>query len=85
MIHKIFSQLFVLINVLMFPLQGNQPVRLHKKESKSTFEVYCDKVAPYLILACTIILVCLIFIALVKYGANITGTEANNYYYHLNN
>ena len=69
----------------MFPLQGNQPVRLHKKEPKSTFEVYCDKIAPYVILACTIILVCLIFIALVKYGANITGTEANNYYYHLNN
>ena len=57
-------------------------VRL-EKQTKSPIDEFCDKIAPYLILACTIILVCLIFIALVKYGANITGTEANGYYYHL--
>ncbi len=83
MIHKIFSHLFIFINVLTTS-QSNQPARLHKKESKSNLEVYCDKIAPYLILACTIVLVCLIFIALVKYGAHITGTEANSFYYHLN-
>lgn len=54
-----------------------------EKQTKSPIDEFCDKIAPYLILACTIILVCLIFIALVKYGANITGTEANGYYYHL--
>lgn len=85
MMRKIFSHVFILVTVLITSSQGNQPVRLQKKKSKSNLEVYCDKIAPYLILACTVILVCLIFIALVKYGANITGTEANNYYYHLNN
>lgn len=66
-----------------FNTKKTSNVRLEKQVPKSPIDEFCDKIAPYLILACTIILVCLIFIALVKYGANITGTEANGYYYHL--
>lgn len=80
---KLFFHMFVFINVLIFNIQGNHPVRLQKKESKSNFEVYCDKIAPYVILTCTIILVCLIVFALAKYGANLTGTEANQFYNHM--
>ena len=75
--------IFLSIFFSRFNTQSSNVARLDKKVPKSPFEQTCDKIAPYLILTCTIILVCLIFIALVKYGANITGTEANGYYYHL--
>ena len=49
----------------------------------SKFEFFCNKIAPYVVVACIIILMILVVVALVKYGANLTGTEANQYYYHL--
>ena len=52
-------------------------VRLDKVE-KSPFEQTCEKVCPYIILACIIILCVLLFIALVKHGHTLS-TEANQY------
>ena len=61
---------------------GDVPARLDKK-TKSTFQEYCDRACPYVIISCLIILSVLLFIALARYGHAITGTEANQYYYHL--
>ena len=55
-------------------------VRLDKVE-KSPFEQTCEKVCPYIILACIIILCVLLFIALVKHGHTLS-TESNLWYYH---
>jgi len=78
---KVFTSIiFILIT------QNNSnsnPVRLEKKESKSKFEVFCERICPYVIIACVIIICALLFVALVKYGHAITGTESNQYYYHL--
>jgi len=59
----------------------NRP--LDKGVEMSKFEYYCQKIAPYLILTCILILCVLMFIALVKYGAKWTGTEANQFYNQL--
>ena len=64
-------------------LSLTNPIQLEKVETKSSFEKTCEKVCPYILLVCMIILCVLLFIALVKYGHAITGTEANGYYYHL--
>ena len=55
----------------------NRP--LDKGVEMSKFEYYCQKIAPYIILFCIGLLCVLIFIALVRYGANLTGTEANTW------
>lgn len=57
---------------------SSNPVRLDKKETKTSFETYIRKACPYVLLVCTIILVILVFIALVKYGHSFS-TEANTY------
>ena len=61
------------------------PARLDKKrENTSNFNSVCNKACPYVITACLIILVVLLSCILVRYGHAITGTEANNWYYHMN-
>ena len=63
-----------------------EPVRLEKKEEHSIqlgFDSACEKMAPYVLIACIVIIRVLLFVVLVKYGASLTGTEANQYYYHL--
>ena len=50
---------------------------LNPAVEKTVFENFCDKIAPYVIIVGVLIICALLFIALVKYGANITGTEAN--------
>ena len=62
---------------------GDAPARLDKK-TENKFQEFCRWICPYVIILCLIILSVLLFIALVKYGHAITGTEANQYYYHLN-
>ena len=52
---------------------------LDKAVEKSRFELFCEKIAPYVLVASIIILLVLIFVILVRYGANITGTEANGW------
>lgn len=59
-----------------------EPARLQKVE-KSTFEKTCERICPYVIIIGIIIICVLLFVALVKYGYSITGSEANGYYYHL--
>ncbi|MBR0059640.1 MAG: hypothetical protein IJP99_10630 [Methanobrevibacter sp.] len=49
----------------------------------SKFELFCRKIAPYVLFVCIIVLLALVFVVLAKYGANITGTEANQFYNHL--
>lgn len=56
------------------------PARLNKKENTS-FQEYCRKICPYVIITCVIILTVLLFIALLKYG-HAFSTEANQWYYH---
>lgn len=46
---------------------------------KTTFENLCDKAVPYVLLAAIVILLILVFVVMVKYGANWTGTEANQW------
>lgn len=55
----------------------NRP--LDKGVEMSKFEYYCQKIAPYLILACILILCVLIFIALVKYCKLWFITPQNSY------
>lgn len=50
---------------------------------KTTFEVYCEKIVPYVLIAFVLIFLVLLFVAFVKYGGNWTGTEANIYYNNL--
>ena len=72
-----------LVLVTFLNLQGKpQPVRLEKKQ-KSQFQLFCERVAPYILLICMTILIITILVVLIKYGANITGTEANQYYNHM--
>ena len=59
---------------------SNPQKPLDRGVEMTRFEYYCRKIAPYVIIVCVIILTLLIFIALVKYGANWTGTESNIYY-----
>ena len=55
-------------------------VRLEKVQ-KSPLEQFCERVCPYIILTCIIILCVLLFIALVKHGHTLS-TESNVWYYH---
>ena len=61
-----------------FNTQSSNVARLDKKVPKSPFDEFCEKVCPYIILACIIILCVLLFIALVKHGHTFS-TEANQY------
>ena len=56
---------------------------LDKGVEMSKFEFFCMRIAPYVLLVCVIVLLILVFVVLVKYGANLTGTEANQFYNHL--
>lgn len=76
-----------MIKLLYFMLtlllsENISPKRL-EKESKSTFELFCERIAPYVLFFALVLLGILLVVILVKYGANITGTEQNIYYYHL--
>ena len=79
-----FTQLFhVLLNNLSQSKTSKvEPARLSKKVEKSTFEKYCEKACPYVLLIALALFTILILIILVKYG-HAFSTEANGYYYHL--
>ena len=80
----IFLIIFSLFN--LNTSKESEPVRLQKKEKhsiQSGFESACERIAPYVLVACIIVISVLLFVVLVKYGASLTGTEANQYYYHL--
>lgn len=73
-------KLFYFLYFNLFPPKESSKVRLAKKEDKSSFDGLCQRACPYIILACLIILVITLFIALVHYG-HCFSTEANNWYY----
>lgn len=70
--------LLILINI--FRLGETPAARLEKKEEKSNFTRFCDRIVPYVLFFALVLLGILIVVILVKYGASITGTEANHYY-----
>ena len=69
--------LLVLLNI--FRTTPPKP-RLEKVPVKSKFERVCDAIAPYVLIAAIIILIILISVAMVKYGGQAFGTEANHWY-----
>lgn len=69
--------IFILIFSQFNTKKTSNVARLDKVE-KSPFEQTCEKVCPYIILTCIIILCVLLFIALVKHGHTFS-TEANQY------
>ena len=73
----------VMIFISIFSRKNNTSnVRL-EKQTKSPIDEFCNRIAPYLILSFILIFFIFLFIALLRYGHSITGTEANGYYYHL--
>lgn len=56
---------------------------LNKQEDESKLENFLIKISPYLIFVMFFILIFLLLLFLIKNGSSITGTEANQYYYHL--
>ena len=73
--------IFKLIYLCYVLLFDNAPkARLDRVEQKSRFQKFCDTIAPYVIVACIILLSLLVFIIFVKYGAAAFGTEANHFY-----
>ena len=69
--------LLILINI--FNLRDS-PARLEKKEPKSKFAQFCDKIVPYVLFIALMLLGILIVVILIKYGGFAFGTEANHYY-----
>ena len=67
---------------------SKNPVRLSKSSmQENNWESTLQRYAPYLLIVCLIILTLLIFaLVFTVMGASassLTGTEANGYYYHL--
>ena len=56
---------------------------LDKGVELSRFEFFCQKLVPYVVAIAVFVLIVLVLVAMLKYGHNITGTEANSFYYHL--
>lgn len=74
----------ILIHLLtIFGYNFNKAARLEPEEPKSKFQIWVDKICPYVIFFGIIILAVTLIIVLIKYGHTITGTESNAYYYHL--
>lgn len=67
---------------ILFPNSkpSSKVVRLDKQEDKTSIDNFCEKIAPYVLFFALVIFSILILVVLVKYGATITGTEANAYY-----
>ena len=79
--NPLFSFLLILFN----NNTSKSPIRLEKKE-----ETFMDrhfetilKVLFIILILLLILLVGTVFVLFVMHGANITGTEANGFYYHL--
>lgn len=65
--------------LVLFGYNFNKPKSLHK-DTRSRFEKWCNKIAPYIIFAAIIILMITLVIVFVKYGGGWFGTEANHYF-----
>jgi hypothetical protein len=79
------NPLFSFLLILFSNTSNQSPVRLEKKEENFMdrhYETILKFLFIVLILLC-ILLVGTVFVLFVIHGANITGTEANGFYYHL--
>lgn len=79
------NPLFSFLLILFSNTSNQSPVRLQKKEEgfmDRHYETILKFLFIVLILLC-ILLVGTVFVLFVIHGANITGTEANGFYYHL--
>ena len=77
---KFLKFMFTLLLSENFSPKTSNQVRLEKRNEKTTFENFCDRIAPYVIFVALVLLLILFLVILVKYGQSITGTEANVYY-----
>ena len=75
-----FTNLLLSENDIFSPRRHSDPIRLEKRNEKSKTELFCERIAPYVLFTALALLFILLLVILVKYGANITGTEANHYY-----
>lgn len=53
---------------------------LDRAVETSRFDWFCTRIAPYLIVLFSVLLIALAFIVLVRYGGAWFGTEANRFY-----
>ena len=80
------NPLFLRLLILFNNNTSNQsPVRLQKKEENFMDRHYETilKILFIILIVLLILLVGTVFVLFVIHGANITGTEANGFYYHL--
>lgn len=82
MIKSLITLTTYLLNSENISPRHSGPVRLEKPKEKNTFEKYCEKACPYVLLIALALFTILILIILVKYG-HAFSTEANNYYYNM--
>ena len=75
-----FKFMFTLLLSENISPKNSNVVRLEKRNEKSKTENFCDRIAPYVLFTALALLFILLLVILVKYGANITGTEQNLYY-----
>ena len=67
-----------LILSLLFSEQDTK-VRL-EKNTQSDFDIFCRRIAPYVLFTMIFVLILLVLWVKITHGASITGTEANIYY-----
>ena len=56
---------------------------LNKAVEVSKLDCWCMKLCPYVLIVALFLMIVLILLILVRYGAFLTGTEQNMYYYHM--
>ena len=56
---------------------------LNPAKEISSFEDVCNRICPYVLFAFLLVLFALVLFGLLRYNVNLTGTEANAFYYHL--
>lgn len=65
------------ISINLSPNKSSKPVRLAKVEAKSSFEEFCERICPYVLVVSLIILVVLLLFAFLKYGRLWFSTPQN--------
>lgn len=67
-----------MISQLLSPNKSSStPKRLNKIEEKTRFEEFCERICPYVLVICLIILVILLLFAFLKYGRLWFSTPQN--------
>ena len=81
----VMNPIFLRLLILFSNTSNQSPTRLEKKEESFMDRHYETilKVLFIILILLLILLVGTVFVLFVMHGANITGTEANGFYYHL--